>query len=545
MNIMLVDTDKDNIKNFRTYIRRSFSDLKISGSFTDPDKDIIPAIREMKPDLIIADIKFFGGVRFMRFKEVHDEFPDVRFIVYGTFNESEYMRRARDFGVIDYMYRPVKPVELARCLNLALGQQKRANQVREQVKQQKERYHDNISHYEGMFLRGLAEGHIHSEDEIMEGFSYFDFKLPPSYSVAVVHIDHFRQIALTLTESEKHLLIYNIYQAVSEAMLESEAICFMMSFHSIAVLMGGHMSIEDKVSLFDNVKQIILDKYNTRVSVGLGRNYENITNIGVSYKEAVAAFRYRFRMGYNSVIPLEFVEGGNRITYRYPKEREERLIYMAVVGDYQYCRQVLLELFDSLAQSGPMPDGLLPKILMSIVINISRYINEQSLPLANQVSRLFPTAEILAVKNLEEGLVAFDNALKDFCAYIRNYTEEGHQRLFRAAKQYIDRNYTENFSTAKMAVTLGTTPEHLNKVFTDRERVSLFDYVMRVRMTEVRRMLSETEMEEEDICVRVGFEDVKYFRSIFKQYEGMTPAEFREELNAEKEQAEQEEAPVE
>lgn len=222
------------------------------------------------------------------------------------------------------------------------------------------------------------------------------------------------------------------------------------------------------------------------------------------------------------------------ITYRYPVDREERLIYMAVVGDYQYCHQVLQELFDALARSGPVPDGLIAKILMNIVIRISRYITEQNLPIANQVARLFPTAEILAVQNLEEGLVTFDKALKSFCTYIRTYSEENHQRLFRAAKQYIDRNYKDNFSTAKMAVSLGTTPEHLNKVFTDRERIGLFDYVMRVRMDEVRRLLRSTEISEEEICEQVGFEDVRYFQSVFRQYEGVNPLEYREMKEEEK-----------
>ena len=532
MNVMLVDSDKENIKNFRTYIRRSFPDLKIVGSFIDPDKDIIPPVREMKPDLILADIRFFGGVRFMRFKDIHDQFPNIRFVVYGTFNDTEYMRRAREFGVIDYMFRPVKPVELSRCLKLAMGQHKKADQQRQVVQKQEERSRDNISHYEGFFLRGLAEGHIAELHEINDGFNHFGISLSPGFTAAIVHIDHFRQLALTLTESEKHLLIFKILQSVLESMTGKgegdNYLAFMSGFHSVTILMGGYHPVEETVSFFDIVKQTIYEKCNVRVSIGLGRTYDNITDISVSYKEALAAFRYRNRMGYNTVIPLEFVEPANRITYRYPMDREDRLVYMAVVGDYQYCHQVLLELFDSLAQSGAIPDGLLPKILMNIVLRISRYISEQNMPIANQVSRLFPTAEILAVKNLEEGLQTFDKALRAFCTYIRTYTEENHQRLFRAAKQYMDRNYKENFSTAKMAVSLGTTPEHLNKVFTERERVGLFEYVMRIRMDEAKRMLKSTEMPEEEICIHIGFEDVRYFQSIFRQYERMTPSEFRD-----------------
>ena len=421
MNVMLVDSDRENIKNFRTYIRTSFPNLKVVGHFSNPDKDIIAAIQDAKPSLIIADIKFFGGVRFMRFKEVHDKFPEVRFIVYGTFNDTDYMKRARDFGVIDYMYRPVKPTELARCLNLALGHFKKVDDQKQNSQQLSQKYQDELSHYETMFLRRLAEGHILNENEIREAMTYFQIKLDPSYLAAVVHIDHFRQIALTLTESEKHLLIFKILQSTKEALKEWQTLVFMMNFHSVAVLLGGDHAIADTVAIFEEVKQAVFERTDIRVSVGIGRTYANVTDICVSYREADAAFRYRNRMGYNTVIPLEFVEPDNRITYRYPTDREERLIYMAVVGDYDYCKQVLLELFDALAQGGALPEGLLPKILMNIVIRISRYISEQNLPFASQVMRLFPTAEILAVKNLEEGLTTFDKALEKFCNYMRTY----------------------------------------------------------------------------------------------------------------------------
>ena len=532
INILLVDSDKENIKNFRTYIRRGFSEFKIVGNFTDPKKDIIPVIKSLKPDLLLADIKFFGGVRFMRFKEVHDEFPNVRFLVYGTFNDTEYMRRARDFGVLDYMFRPVKPPELSRCLKLALSYHHKTDLERSAVKKQQERSNDNMSHYEGFFLRGLAEGHIVDKNEIAQGMSHFNIQISPGFTAFLVHIDHFRQIALTLTEGEKHFLIYKIFQTTVEAMAGREALTFMTGFNSVAVIAGGYYAIEDYVGFLDGLKQAVFEKCNTRVSIGLGRTYDDICNISISYKEAMAALMYRNRIGYNSVIPLEFVEPANKITYRYPVDREERLIYMAVVGDYAYCHQVLLELFDSLAQSGPLPEGLLPKVLMNIVIRISRYISEQNLPISAQVTRLFPASEILAVKNLEEAMTTFDKALRNFCTYVRTYTEEKHQRLFRTAKQYMDRNYRENFSTAKMAVSLGTTPEHLNKVFKDRERIGLFDYVMRVRMNEARRLLRETDMPEEEICVGIGFEDVRYFQSMFKQYENKTPSAYREELLA-------------
>ena len=95
------------------------------------------------------------------------------------------------------------------------------------------------------------------------------------------------------------------------------------------------------------------------------------------------------------------------------------------------------------------------------------------------------------------------------------------------SKEYVSQHYAESFSIAKIAVSLGTTPENLNNVFMEKERVMLLDYVMWVRVFEAQQALRETDLDEEVIAVKVGFDDVKYFRSIFKKYNGENPADYR------------------
>jgi two-component system response regulator YesN len=524
---MLVDADADNIKNFRTYIRASFPEAKIVGSFSDPSKDIIPVIKEWEPQLVIADIKFFGGVRFVRFKEIHEEFPELRFIVYGTYNESDYMKRAREFGVIDYIYRPVKPAELSRCLGQATTHFKRADDIRQQTRTLTQNYHERMFQYEEIFLRGLLEGHITRENEIRGGFSYFNIPFDKGFSVLLFRIDHYRQVALALPELDKHLLVFKILRIVQEELREHNAQAFIRFFNEVAVILSGYHSIENKVLLCDRIKQTIHEQAESRVTAGIGRTYDNPADIAVSFREADSAFRYRYRMGFNSVIPLEFVEPDNHITYRYPMEREERLVSAAVVGDYEYCRLVLNELFQSLAQAGKLPEHLISRIVMIIVFRISRYISEQNLSIANNVTRFFPTAEILGLNNLEDGLLFLENALRQFCVFVAKSNEQGADALHESAREYVRAHYHENFSISKTAISLGTTPENLNRVFMEKERMMLFDFVMYVRVYEAQQLLTETEMAEDDIAMKVGFDDVKYFRSIFKKYNGDNPAEYR------------------
>jgi YesN/AraC family two-component response regulator len=232
-------------------------------------------------------------------------------------------------------------------------------------------------------------------------------------------------------------------------------------------------------------------------------------------------------MGYNSVIPIEFAEPGNDITYRYPIERDQRLVHSVAVGDYEYSHQVLKELFNALAKSGPLPEHLIANIIMNITFCVSRYLSEQNLPVTGQVLRFFPITDILKLNTLEEGFTFMEQAMKKFCQFISRYNDQMADKLHAATKEYVRTHFYEHFAISKYAIQLNTTPENLNKVFMEKERVMLFDYVMQVRISEAQALLKDTDLDEEIIAVRVGFDDVKYFRSVYKKYKGENPGDYR------------------
>ena len=527
MNLLLVDGDEGNIKNFRAHIKGTYPSIRIVGHFTEISADIMPIIRTAKPDVILADIKFFGGLHFVRFKEVYEEFPDIKFLMYGTYNESDYMKRGREFGVLDFMYRPVKPPDLNRCLDMALSFHKKLLEKRRQMKLMEDNYQNRLFQYEEIFLRTLLKGDMSRENEVRDGFEYFNIPFTDSFSVFIIRIDRYKRFSLAFTEMEKHIKVLSVLNAVRNVFHEYKSRSFIRAFHEIPVIVNADLSVEQKVLIGDRLKHVIYDKTNIRTTIGIGRTYESPLEICISAREADATFGYRFRMGYNAVIPIDYVEPNNQITFRYPRSRERRLVYSAVVGDYEYCKGLLSEIFNALAQAGKLPANLVARIVMTIVFRISRYISEQNLPFAEEVPKFFPTGEVLTLSTIDDGYKYLDRCLKEFCNFVGMFHSKDSMRLHQAAKKYIAEHYFESFSIAKIAVKLGATPESLNKVFLERERVMLFDYVMWVRVQEAQKLLATTATEEDIIAVQVGFDDVRYFRSVYKKYLGETPAEFR------------------
>jgi transcriptional regulator GlxA family with amidase domain len=53
-------------------------------------------------------------------------------------------------------------------------------------------------------------------------------------------------------------------------------------------------------------------------------------------------------------------------------------------------------------------------------------------------------------------------------------------------------------------------------------------YVQMLRVAAARDLLDRGTTSVQDVCGKVGYEDVGFFRGVFKRHTGMTPGEYRE-----------------
>lgn len=527
IKILLVDGDIENIRNFKKFITASFSDFNIVGSLSLPG-DFMPAVRELRPQLILADIQVFAHLTVPLVREVNEFFPDVRFIIYGNYSDTEYMEKIMEYGVIDYMYRPVKPSELDRCLKGALAVFAEMDKLKAAKDALIQNYKKNIALFKDRFLYNLLQGHLTDEFEIASSLKYFNIDIVPEYAVFTVRIDRFKTVILAMDEMEKHLLAYQILSIINEKLnFVKNGVAIINRFNSISVIIGGSVELNELITFCDSIRTEVLYQTKHAITIGVGRSYKNITDIPISYNEADAALRYRHLMGYNTVIPIHFVEPLNHITYKYPHEKEEMLVYAAVTGEYKSCDNLLRQIISALKSSGELPERLVAKIIMSILISISRFASEQDINIEKQFKTFFPSRKIFELQTLDEAYAFLTKALKSFCEYMLLLRSQNKHKIAIKVKEYIDEKYYENISLSKMAMHAETTPEFLNNIFMENENKSIYDYAISVRMSKAKELMRGTSLADNVIAVNVGYDDVKHFRSVFKQHEGITTSEYR------------------
>ncbi len=98
----------------------------------------------------------------------------------------------------------------------------------------------------------------------------------------------------------------------------------------------------------------------------------------------------------------------------------------------------------------------------------------------------------------------------------------------RLACEYIEKNFQENINLNKISNYVSLSKNYFCNIFKKETGITIWDYLIRIRMEEAKKMLLETGQKTYEVSERVGYEDPSYFGRLFKKYTGFTPIEFRD-----------------
>ncbi len=103
--------------------------------------------------------------------------------------------------------------------------------------------------------------------------------------------------------------------------------------------------------------------------------------------------------------------------------------------------------------------------------------------------------------------------------------------LLMPVLNYIDDHFYEDFSMTVLAELAGVSSQHLCRIFRETMHMRPTEYLTYRRLGEAKNLLRHTDTPVAEIGNSCGFPDAGYFSTVFKRYEGMTPAEYRKNTN--------------
>ncbi|WP_182914448.1 response regulator [Paenibacillus sp. 1011MAR3C5] len=108
-------------------------------------------------------------------------------------------------------------------------------------------------------------------------------------------------------------------------------------------------------------------------------------------------------------------------------------------------------------------------------------------------------------------------------------TDGSEHEIVKRAKEYILAHYAEPLSLALIAEKLGVSPGYLSSLFHQNTLEPYIKFLTRIRMERAAQLLQMRPAEKVyDVAEKVGYLSVKHFSYVFKQHFGIPPGEYQE-----------------
>lgn len=492
-------------------------------------------VLEEEPDIVITDIRMpeMNGLELIR--EARKGKGNISFIIVSGYEEFEYAKKALQYGVVDYLLKPVDHEELRSIL---YGIVERMEHERHQLAIFDElrllQQQNDKTARERLLTRMIQQGGIRAEVE-----------RDPKLNALKAACKEFTAIVFEIAIPP---LPFRSFLAGDEELLRfaiSNIIRQMMSPFSHEGTLFQH-SVYDKEFVYvfgdshaqqwPNVQRElnnILDGINRYLRldmvIGTGLPVKNIEDIHHSYQQAKQALRNRIIHGCNKVycsVPAE-VEGGQSssiITGEDERFLDRKLKDCNADAIHRWLERRIRRIVDE-------ADARF-KQLESFCVELHLFYRKY---LLTQTS--VPEWIIGDIHDLRTSLSETDNwleierklaaATSNIIDHLNQFRKAKHYDVLDEVKRYIDANLHEALSLRTIADCFYIHPNYLSRRFKERFEESFISYLTGARVRKAEQLLKETEMQIQEIATIVGYPDAAYFSSVFRRLTGGTPVQYR------------------
>lgn len=140
-----------------------------------------------------------------------------------------------------------------------------------------------------------------------------------------------------------------------------------------------------------------------------------------------------------------------------------------------------------------------------------------------------PTDSIILYSNIKQNLACTPTPALDISREVPD-EKNINKDVIQEIQNFICCHYAENISLNSLAEQFYLHPNYLSRLFKEKTGHNFVEYLTEIRMEKVKELLRSSNKKIIEICDMTGYDNPRYFSKVFKQYTGMTPREYRDNL---------------
>ena len=531
MKVIIVDDEMKICQLILHLVDWEAMHMEVVGIAND-GKAAYESICRNRPDIVITDIRIpnYDGLELIRM--CRERFPSLYFIIISGYSEFEFAKNAIQYGVEDYLLKPIKKKELEHAL-LRIAEKYESSRSSEEEKDELRSIastardkvrQDFLNRVVGYSLRTHAEARLEPGEVNREYQCAFR---PGLFTVAMFRLFAANGAAVReptefLTAKLREIVCEEAAPCCKELLgtvFGSSVICLMNTDED------GLQAVEKK---FHRVRLATSNELfaNLSPAIGVGTPYPSLNGVVESCREAERALLNRFSSSDRYIFHFSDVKNsGMAVSDLIDGKRREDLIAAQERMDVGAILAYVDSLQNRLAQYRYDSSLIYACILESIEIlqfgskNYDVYFQRFDLEEARRKMGGILTYDGLFAWLKQEIIGKYQE--------FASRKEIAEKKPIRQAKQFIYDNFAHGLTLESVSDHIGFNPTYFSSFFKKETGKNFSEYLTELRMKHAKHYLISSDREIADIAEAVGYSDVKYFSKLFKKSAGISPSEYR------------------
>lgn len=528
--IMLVDDEEEVRKSMIKTMKWEEAGFIVVGD-AENGKDALDKIELYEPDVILTDIKmpYMDGLELAR--QVKENYPSTRVVVFSGFDDFEYAKQAIKCNVTEYILKPVNGEELTNILIKIRDNLNQEMEEKRSIETLRESYQKNLPLLKEHFLLDLVHGKLDTDTIAIKLQEYKLQNLIGSSLVVAsteISMEQENPSNSNLYKEEAYLTL-SVERCLEEKLSGNYAYALFHSggrIHMIIALKEGQ-NLSHLMVLLNHACKECKRIHDLDITIGLGEAYPQIEQVKKSYKEAKAALGYQKIMGKGSTIYIKDMEP---ISHRKPMEFlvEKDLIAAIKFGSKEDIYHCIEETFAKMKEQ-KLHTIEYQLYILNFVHMIVKLLNDTGIDTLHIFDNTLDINELISSlqesNDLKRWLLQVCNKISDFIGTDR---ENVTQSIINSAKLFIEKQYSDPLLSVEMLCQhLHITPTYFSTIFKKETGQSYVSYLTQLRMEKAKEFIELSDDKTYVIARNVGYEDPNYFSYVFKKQYGVSPSKFR------------------
>ncbi|MBD2847669.1 response regulator [Paenibacillus sp. IB182496] len=489
---------------------------------------------QLKPDIVVTDIVMPEMDGIAMIEQLREQHPALPCIILSAYSEFAYAQRAMQLKVSDYIVKvPLDEAALLQALHKAAKQMREQEHTSGELLRLDRMTRKNAHRLRKQLFGELLRGELTARqlpawnDEMM-----LELHLP-GYCACLIRIGDYAAFHRDYSKSDQRALRYALTN-VAEELLQAAGTGFVFE-HSYAALTGyvswPHLhSHAERLKRAGALSADIISRarqyLRMRVSVAWSGVFQGIDGLLPAYRHAC---RIADELYYVTGEGLTLLPGDQPAPGHAPEAESELrrrlehlLAAVKAAGDQQAIRAELLAIADRIRQVR-LPVQRAGALLREAADDLALWSPAVA---ARQLETSCWQVGIFALLRLHEQVGLLEELIREL--FLRG--EASDRRELQQAKAFIRSHLRERLTLRQVADAVGLSPNYFSALFKREEQVSLVEYINREKIALASELLMQRGWSNFELSEYVGIGNERYFCTLFRQYTGVSPQQFRKKV---------------